>query len=84
MLIENTRYFDEERLRHLTKDLNLIYDDDDDDDDQLIWFEGRLKNAPLAYEIKTPYLINTEPCLATMIDKHIHECLKLFHKANTS
>ena len=53
-LKENQKKFDEKRLRILTKDLNLIYDDHN-----LIRCEGRLKNAPLPDETKTPYLINT-------------------------
>ena len=69
-LKENQKKFDEKRLRILTKDLDLIYDDDN-----LIRCEGRLKNAPLPYETKTPYLINTEHCLATLIVKHFHESL---------
>ena len=49
---------------------NLIYDDDN-----LIRCEGRFENAPLPYEVKTPYLIITEHCLAILIVKHFHESL---------
>ena len=69
-LKENQKKSDEKRLRILTKDFNLIYDDDN-----LIRCEGRLKNAPLPYETKTTYLINTYHCLATLIVKHFHESL---------
>ena len=71
-LKENQKKFDEKRPRILTKDLNLIYNDDN-----LIRCEGRLKNVPLPYETKTPYLINTEHCPATLIFEHFHE--SLFH-----
>ena len=57
-LKENQKKFDEKRPRILTKDLNLIYNDDN-----LIRCEGRLKNVPMPYETKTPYLINTEHVL---------------------
>ena len=69
-LKENQKKFDEKKLIILTKDFNLIYDDDN-----LIRCEGRLKKAPLPYETKTPYLINTCHCLATLIVKHFHESL---------
>ena len=69
-LKENQKKFDGKRLRILTNDLNVIYDDDN-----LIRCEGKLKNAPLPYEIKTAYLINMEHCLATLIVKHFHERL---------
>ena len=69
-LKENQKKFDKKRLKILTKDLNVIYDDDN-----LIWCKGRLKNAPLPYETKTPHLINMEHCLATLIVKHFHESL---------
>ena len=69
-LKENQKKFDEKRLKILTKDLNLIYDDNN-----LIRCKGWLKNAPLPYETKTPYLINAEHCLATLIVKHFHESL---------
>ena len=58
------------KLRILTKYLNLIYDDDN-----LIRCEGRLKNAPLPYETKTPYLISRYHQVATLIVKHFHESL---------
>ena len=67
-LKENQKKFDGKRLRILKKDLNLIYDGDN-----LLRCKGRLKNAPLPYETKTPYLINTEHCLATLIVKHFHK-----------
>ena len=69
-LKENQKKFDEKRLRILTKDFNLIYDDDN-----LIRCEGRLKNAPLPYETKTPYLISRYHCVATLILKHFPESL---------
>ena len=69
-LKENQKKFHEKRLRILTKYFDLIYDDDN-----LIRCEGRLENAPLPYEIKTPYLINKYQCLATLIAKHFHESL---------
>ena len=69
-LKENQKKFDKKKLRILTKDFNLIYDDDN-----LIRCEDRLKNPPLPYETKTPYLISTYHCLATLIVKHFHESL---------
>ena len=69
-LKENHKKFDEKRLKILTKDLSLIYDDDN-----IIRCESRLKNALLPYETKTFYLFNTSHCLATLIVKHFHESL---------
>ena len=69
-LKENHKKFDEKRLKILTKDLSLIYDDDN-----IIRCESRLKNALLPYETKTFYLFNMSHYLATLIVKHFHESL---------
>ena len=64
---ENQKQFTDEKLKTLSKDLNLIKDEN-----QLIRCEGRLKNAPLPYDSKTPYLINSEHYLCELIVNYFH------------
>ena len=46
------------------------------DKNNLFRCEGRLKNAPLAYQAKALYLINSEHYLATLIVNDIHTGFK--------
>ena len=57
---QNQKQFSDVRLKTLSKDLILIYDENN-----LIRCEGRLKHAPLPYDTKTPYLLNSEHYLET-------------------
>ena len=59
---EYHKQFTDEKLKTLSEDLNLIKDEN-----QLIRYEGRLKSAPLPYNSKTPYLINSEHYLCELI-----------------
>ena len=63
--------FNEKKLKALRNDLNLIYDENG-----LIRGEGRLKLAPLPYDAKTSYLINSEHYLARLIVEYFHRDLK--------
>ena len=58
-------------MKALRNDLNLIYDENG-----LIRGEGRLKLAPLPYDAKTSYLINSEHYLARLIVEYFHRGLK--------
>ena len=46
------------------------------DENQLIRCEGRVKNAPLPYDSKTPYLINLEHYLCELMVNYFHYSLK--------
>ena len=68
---QNQKQFSDVRLKTLSKDLILIYDENN-----LIRCEGRLKHAPLPYETNTPYVLNSEHYLSELIVKHLHTKLK--------
>ena len=59
------------RLKTLSKDLTLIYDEI-----SLVGCAGRLKHAPLGYDTKNPSLLNSEHYLSELIVKHLHTYLK--------
>ena len=59
--------FSQARLKVLSKDLILIYDQNN-----FIRCEGRLKHAPLPYDTKTSYLLNFEHYLSELIVKYLH------------
>lgn len=63
----NQKCFDNKKLNGLTKDLNLICDKNG-----LTKCEGRLKNAPLPYDTKTPILLNSNYILAELIVVDFH------------
>ena len=67
----NQKTFDSIKLETICKYLNVICDKND-----LFRCEGRLKNAPLPYQAKAPYLINSEYYLATLIVNDIHTRFK--------
>ena len=64
---ENQKCFDNKKLDSLTKGLNLICDKNG-----LTKCEGRLKNAPLPYDTKTPILLNSNYILAELIVVDFH------------
>ena len=67
----NQKTFDSIKLKTIWKDLNIICDENG-----LFRCKGRLKNAPLPYQAKAPYLINSEYYLATLIVNDIHTRFK--------
>ena len=67
----NQKSFHSIKLKAISKDLNIICDEND-----LFKHKGRLKNAPLPYQAKAPYLINSEHYLATLIVNDIHTRFK--------
>ena len=73
---ENQKSFNEKKLKALRNDLNLICDENG-----LIRCDGRLKLAPLPYDSKTPYLINSEHYLARSIVEYFHRGFN--NKTNT-
>ena len=70
-LKENQKSFNEEKLKALSNDLNWICDEND-----LIRCEVKLKLAPLPYDAKTAYLINSEHYLARLFLEYFHRGLK--------
>ena len=68
---ENKKSLNEKKLKALCNDLNLICGENG-----LIRCEGRLKFAPLPYDAKTPYLINSEHFLVRLIVEYLHSGLK--------
>ena len=58
----NQKTFDCIKLKTISKDLNIIFDEND-----LFRCEGRLKNAPLRYQSKALYLIISEHYSARLI-----------------
>lgn len=71
LIRQNQSSFDERKLKTLSEELKIFYDENN-----LIRCEGRLKYAPLPYEAKTPFLINSQHHLSTLIVEHIHRHLK--------
>ena len=67
----NQKTFDSIKLKTIGKDLNIICDENG-----LFRYEGRLKNAPLLCQAKTPYLIKSEHDLATLVVNDIHTRFK--------
>ena len=67
----NQKAFDSIKLKTICKDLNIICDENG-----LFKCEVRLKNAPLPYQAKAPYLINSKHHLATLIVNDIHTRFK--------
>ena len=67
----NQKTFDNIKLKTISKDLNLNCNEND-----LFRCEGRLKNAPLPYQSKVSYLINSEHYLATLTVNDIHTRFK--------
>ena len=67
-LKENQKYFDEKKLKILSRDFKLIYGKN-----EFIRCEGRLKFAPLPYEVKTPHSNSTKHYLADLIVRRLHE-----------
>ena len=76
---QNQKQFSDVRLKTLSKDLILIYNENN-----LIRCEGRLKHAPQPYETKTPYLLNSEHYLNELIVKHLHTNLRAFQLSKLS
>ena len=67
----NQKTFDSIKLKMICKDLNIICDEKG-----LFRCEKRLKNAPLPYQAKAPYMINSEHYLAALIVNDIHTRFK--------
>ena len=65
--------FSDARLKTLSKDLILIYNENN-----LIELKDRLKHAPLPYDAKTLYLLNSKHYQSELIVKHLHTKLKYF------
>ena len=63
----NQKTFDCIKLKTISKDLNIIFDEND-----LFRCEGRLKNAPLRYQSKALYLIISEHYSARLIANNNH------------
>ena len=68
---QNQNQYSDARLKTLSKDLILIYDENN-----LIRCKGRLKHATLPYDTKTPYMLNSEYYLSELIVKNLHAKLK--------
>ena len=68
---ENQSTFDKNQLNVLTKELNLITDENN-----IFRCKGRLQNAPVPYDLKTPILLNPKHRLAELIVIDIHRNLK--------
>ena len=69
---QNQNQYSDARLKTLSKDLILIYDENN-----LIRCKGRLKHATLPYDTKTPYMLNSEYYLSEKkIVKNLHAKLK--------
>ena len=68
---QNQKQPNDVRLKTLSKDLILIYDEIN-----LVGCAGRLKHAPLGYDTKNPSLLNSEHYLSELIVKHLHTYLK--------
>ena len=60
------------RLKTLSKDLILIYDDENN----LIRCDGKVKTRASTIWYQTPYLLNSEHYLSEFIVKHLHTKLK--------
>ena len=68
---QNQKQFSDVRLKTLSTDLILIYDENN-----LIRCEGTLKHAPLPCDTKTPYLLNSEHYLSELIVKNLYTKFK--------
>ena len=67
----NQSFFENSKLETLKKELNLVVDEN-----SLYRCEGRLKESPLPYNVKTPILINSNHRLAELIVTDLHVKLK--------